>query len=56
MTNVYRCHAAFKCSDEYNYIVEAMDTEIADRAFQQYVYEKCYLTKAVATKWSIEEQ
>jgi hypothetical protein len=56
MTNVYRCHATFKGGDEYNYVVEAMDTDIADRAFQQYVYEKRYMTKAVATKWSIEEQ
>ena len=56
MTNVYQCHAKFKGGDEYNYTVEAMDTEVADHAFQQYVYEQRYLTKAVATKWSIEEQ
>lgn len=56
MTNVYQCHAKFKGGDEYRYTVEAMDTEIADRAFQQHVYEQRYLTKAVATKWSIEEQ
>jgi len=30
-----KCYAKFKGGDEYNYTVEAMDTEIADRAFQQ---------------------